>query len=362
LRPMQPRPRAETSSVLRPSVRVCIVVSIGFALESTSALRTDLLANGYHGRKLCFMPNADLEGMSVFVAVAESRSLREAGERLGVSGSAVSQALRKLEDRLGVALVQRTTRSLRLTSAGEQLHAAARPALDDLRSAVASVGELSDEPRGFLRLHVSNAAQGFLGAEVLARFLAAHPHVHLDLLISDEPIDIVAEGFDAGVRLGEVIDRDMIAVPLSGDLRLVVVGAPSYFARRRKPKHPRELPQHECINWHPTAKSPPYRWEFTENGRDFSVDVRARVLTNDPALNVRLAIGGLGLTLADQHRSREGLARGELVSVLDDFSTPFPGFYLYYPQRRHASPALQALVEHLRASRGRGRRGARRRR
>jgi DNA-binding transcriptional LysR family regulator len=306
------------------------------------------------------MPTDDLDGLALFAAIAESRSLREAGERLGISGSAVSQALRRLEERLGVALVQRTTRSLRLTDAGQQLHASARPALQELRAAVASVGALSDAPRGTLRLHVSSAAQSFIGADLLASFLAAHPHVRLDLFVSDEPVDVVAEGYDAGVRLGEVIDRDMIAVPVSGDLRLIVVGAPAYFARRGRPRHPRELPDHECINWHPTATSPPYRWEFTEHGRDFSVDVRARVLTNDPALNVRLAREGVGLTLADQHRSRAGLASGALVSVLEEFSTPFPGFYLYYPQRRHASPALRALITHLRSRRSAARKLARR--
>ena len=159
------------------------------------------------------------------------------------------------------------------------------------------------------------------------------------------------EGYDAGIRLGEVIDGDMIGVPVSGDLRLVVVGAPSYFARRRPPKHPRDLVEHDCINWHPTAKAAPYRWEFTEKGRDFSVDVRARVLTNDPALNVRLARAGAGLTLGDESRVREGVASGELITVLEEYSTPFPGFYLYYPQRRHASAALQALVAHLRGTR-----------
>ena len=293
----------------------------------------------------------DLDGMAVFVAVAETQGFRAAGERLRVSGSAVSQALRRLEERLGVALVQRTTRSVRLTAAGERLYAVARPALDDLRAALAAVGELGTEPRGTLRLHVAGAAESFLSGTLLASFLAAHPHVELDLFVSDEPLDIVAEGYDAGIRLGEVIDRDMIAVPVSGDLRLVVVGAPSYFARHPKPKHPRELVEHDCINWHPTAKAPPYRWEFTENGRDFSVDVRARVLTNDPALNVRLARAGAGLTLADESRSRDGVASGELVPVLEEFSTPFPGFYLYYPQRRHASPALRAIVDFLRAAR-----------
>ena len=296
----------------------------------------------------------DLDGIEVFVAVAEAKGFRAAGARLGVSGSAVSQALRRLEERLGAPLVRRTTRSVHLTEAGERLLTAARPALDELRTAVAAVGELGDEPRGTLRLHVSRAGESYLSGPLLAGFLKEHQHVRLDLVVSDEPVDIVAEGYDGGIRLGEIIDRDMIAVPVSGDLRLVVVGAPSYFAKHRKPKHPRDLVDHDCINWHPTAEAPPYRWEFTENKREFSVDVRARVLTNDPALNVRLARAGAGVTLSDD-RVRDYVARGELVAVLEEFSTPFPGFYLYYPQRRHASPALRALVDYL----GRKRRDSR---
>ena len=301
-----------------------------------------------------------LDGIEVFVAVAEAKGFRAAGGRLGVSGSAVSQALRRLEERLGVALVRRTTRSVHLTEAGERLFAAARPALDDLRSAVAAVGELGDEPRGTLRLHVSGAAESFLSGPLLADFMKEYQHVQLDLFVSDEPVDIVAAGYDAGIRLGEIIDRDMIAVPVSGDLRLVVVGAPSYFAKHRKPKHPRDLVKHDCINWHPTPEAPPYRWEFTEGKREFSVDTRARVLTNDPALNIRLARAGAGLTLAD-NRMREYVTGGELVPVLEEFSTPFPGFYLYYPERRHASPALRALVDYLRSKRQESRAKIRRR-
>jgi DNA-binding transcriptional LysR family regulator len=296
------------------------------------------------------MPD-ELDGMVVFVAVAEAKGFRAAGDRLGVSGSAVSQTLRRLEERLGVALVQRTTRSVRLTPAGDRLYAAARQALDELKAAIDAVSELGSEPRGMLRLHVSGAAESFLSGPLLAGFLDAHPHVHLDLFVSDDPLDIVADGYDAGIRLGEVIDRDMIAVPVSGELRLIVVASPDYFERCPKPTHPRDLVEHACINWHPTSEAPPYRWEFTENGRDFSVDVKARVLTNDPSLNIRLARAGAGLSLASEDRVRDDVARGDLVSVLEQFSTPFPGFYLYYPQRRHASPALRALVDYLRANR-----------
>jgi DNA-binding transcriptional LysR family regulator len=293
---------------------------------------------------------SDLDGMAVFVAVAEARGFRSAAERLGVSGPAVSKAIRRLEAHLGVALVRRTTRSVHLTEAGECLYAAARPALDDLRAAVVALGELGDEPRGTVRLHVASVADTFLAGPLLAGFLARYPHVQLDLVVSDDPLDIVAEGFDAGIQLGEVIDLDMHAVGVTGDLRLVVVGAPAYFARRSRPKHPRDLAEHDCINWHASARAAPYRWEFSENGRDFSIAIRARVLTTDPALNIRLARAGAGLSLASEDRVRDDIARGELVTVLEEFSTPFPGLYLYYPQRRHISPALQALIQHLRTT------------
>jgi DNA-binding transcriptional LysR family regulator len=290
----------------------------------------------------------ELDGMATFVAVAETKGFRAAGERLGVSHSAVSQTLRRLEERLGVPLVRRTTRSVHLTEAGERLYASVRPALDEVRAAVAAVGELGDQPRGTLRVHTASAALTLIGEALLGGFLVEHPYVQLDLVVSDAPVDIVAEGFDAGIQLGEVIDKDMIAVPVTGDLRLVVVGAPSYFARRGRLTHPRDLTDHECLNWHPTIDTPPYRWEFTENGRDFSVTVPARLLSTDAALNRRLAIAGLGITMAYEGHVRGALADGQLVSVLKEFCAPFPGYYLYYPQRRSASRALRALVEHVR--------------
>ena len=338
----------------------------------------------------------DLNAMAVFAAVAEARGFRAAGERLGVSASAVSQTLRKLEAQPGVVLLQRSTRSVRLTEAGERLYAGVRPALEEVRAAVTAVGELSDEPRGTLRLLVGTAADPVLAGPLLADFLTAHPHitldlvvsdaprgtlrlligtavdpvlarlpladflaghphVRLDLVVSDAPLDIVAAGYDAGVQLGEVIDRDMIAVPVSGDVRLVVVASPAYLARRGRPRHPRDLVEHDIVNWHPSGEAPPYRWEFTEAGpdgtRDFAVSVRSRVLTTDPALMLGLARAGAGLTMLWEGQVRDDVARGELVPVLEEFSTPFPGFYLYYPQRRQASAALRALIDHLRAAR-----------
>lgn len=299
----------------------------------------------------------DLNGMVVFVAVAEAKGFRAAGERLGVSGSAVSQALRKLEEQLGVTLMQRTTRSIHLTEAGERLYASVRPALEEVRSAVAAVGELADVPRGTLRLLVGPAADQVLAGPLLAAFLTEHPHIKVDIIVSDAAIDIVEGGFDAGIQLGERIDRDMVAVPVTGDIRMTVVGAPSYFARRPKPRHPRDLVDHDCLNWHATAQMPPYRWEFTEGGREITVAVPARVLSTDSTIRIHLARLGLGLTIVYEDEVREDVARGELVPVLEEFCRPFPGYYLYYPHRRHASPALRALIDHVRRARRQPARG-----
>jgi DNA-binding transcriptional LysR family regulator len=289
----------------------------------------------------------ELDGMSVFVAVAEAKGFRAAGDRLGVTASAVSQAIRRLETRLGVVLVQRTTRSVHLTEAGERLYAAARPALDELRAAVAAVGELADEVRGTLRLLVATAAETFLAGPVLERFLAAYPHVRLDLDVSNEVADIVARGYDAGIQLGEVIDQDMHAVAVSEELRLAVVGSPAYFTRHPVPAHPRDLAEHVCINWRATPGAPAYRWEFTEGERDFSVAVNARVTSTESPFNQRLARAGVGLAIVFVSEVRDQVARGELVSVLEEFCTPFPGCYLYYPTHRRAAPPLRALLDYL---------------
>ena len=289
--------------------------------------------------------------MAVFAAVAEAGGFTGAGVRLGVSSSAVSQAIRKLEDGLGVILVQRTTRSVRLTAAGERLYASVAPALELVRTAVGELGEIAQEPRGMVRLHVTTGAHDFLAAPLVVEFLARHPHVQLAVEVNDEPTDIVARGYDAGIEIGEVIDQDMIVVPVSGDLELAIVGAPAYFARHPAPKHPTELSQHSCINWHQSADAPPYRWEFNASGRDFSVAVNSRVLSNDTGFNLRLAREGAGIAVTYVDMVRDDIARGALVRVLAAFCPPFPGCFLYYPQRRQASPALRALIDYLRVER-----------
>lgn len=310
----------------------------------------DLLDTASWACKRYFTVIDDLDGMTVFVAVAEAKGFRAAGDRLGVTASAVSQAIRRLEARLGVVLVQRTTRSVHLTEAGERLYAAARLALDELRTAVAAVGEMADDPRGTIRLLVATAAETFLTGGVLEGFLAAHQQVRLDLDVSNEVVDIVARGYDAGVQLGEVIDLDMSAVAVSEELRLAVVGSPDYFARHPVPAHPRDLAQHVCINWRATPGAPPYRWEFTDpaDGREFTLAINARVTSTESPLNQSLARAGLGLAIVFASEVRDQVARGELVSVLAEFCLPFAGCYLYYPARRRASPPLRALLDYLR--------------
>ena len=292
------------------------------------------------------MPN--LDDLTVFAAVAEESGFRAAGRQLGVSGSAVSQAIARLEKRVGVALVERTTRTVRLTDAGQHFYAAVAPALRDLEAAEEAVQEEGATPRGTLHLHVSRAAESFLDGPFLAGFLEAYPSIRLDLDVVEHTGEIVAEGYDAGIGLGEMIARDMVAMPISGNQRMLVVGAPAYFAEHPPPGHPRDLADHVCINWKREPDAPPYQWEFTESGTDFSVSVDARVLTTDSDLNVRLAVAGVGLTMIYDHTVQEQIEAGELVPVLEEYCEPFPGFYLYYPRRRQRRAALQALIDYTR--------------
>lgn len=292
----------------------------------------------------------DLSRLGAFLAVAETRSFRAASERLGVTASAVSQTVRQLEESLGLALFARTTRSVALTEAGEHLFAGVRPALADVRQALESLESLRGRPAGKLRLNVASIAESFLAEETVAAFLAEHPDIKLDVAIDDGDVDLVADGFDAAVRLGEVIAKDMVAVAVSGEQRQLVVGSPKYFASRPKPKHPRDLHAHVCIGWRRFTKPAPYLWEFTEDGRDFEIAIDARVNTNDANLMRRLALDGVGLTIGMEDTLRPYFERGELVPVLEKFCPPFPGFFLHYPYPSGgaAPPKLKALVEFLR--------------
>lgn len=297
---------------------------------------------------------SDVDAITIFLAVADQRSFRAASEQLGLTRSAVSQAIRRLEARLGIALLQRTTRSVGLTEAGQRLYERVAPAMAEIDTALADASDRSEAPRGLLRLAVSTIAETFLSGPLLAGFVERYPQVKLEVTVTDDEFDITAEGYDAGVRLGEVIARDMIAVPASTDQRQLVVGAPSYIARHGSPAHPRDLSAHRCIGWRPRPGGAPYRWEFAENGRAFDVEVPADVTTNDMLLMIRMAISGAGLTFGMADTFRPYLERGDLVALLEPFCPPLPGFFLYYPNRRHLAPKLRALVDHVRAHQRRG--------
>ncbi len=292
----------------------------------------------------------DLNGLATFVAVAETRSFRAAGDRLGVTASAVSQTVRQIEGRLGLSLFTRTTRSVALTEAGEHLLRGLKPALADVHATLESLENLRGRPAGTLRLNVASIAETFLSEGTIAAFLAEYPDIKLEIAVDDAEVDVVADGFDAAIRLGELIAQDMVAVSVSGEQRQIVVGSPSYFAKHPKPKHPRDLHAHACIGWRVYTRPAPYRWEFTEDGRDFEIAIDARVNTNEARVMYRLALDGVGLTIGMEDTLRPYLDRGELIAVLDKFCPSFPGFFLYYPYPSggEAPPKLKALVEFLR--------------
>lgn len=293
----------------------------------------------------------DLNALAVFALVAEERSFRAAADRMGVTRSAVSQTIRRLEETLGIALVNRTTRSVALTEAGERLYAETAPALLEMQGALDSAANLSAAPRGRLNLAVSSIAESFLSGPRLATFLDQNPDVKLHITVTDDEFDIVAQGYDAGVRLGEVIAQDMIAMAVSGEQRQLAVASPAYLERHGVPQHPSELADRRCIGWRRSANVAPYRWEFSENEREFSVAVADTFTTTDMLLMIKLAVAGAGISFGMEDSFRPAINRGELVPVLEDFCPYFPGFYLYYPSRRNMAPKLRALVQHLRSFR-----------
>jgi len=294
--------------------------------------------------------NPDLNLLKVFLAVASAGNFRAAADRLGVTRSAVSQSIRRLEDELGIALVQRTTRSVSLTEAGARLKSQVADALATVSAAWDNVVE-DGPPRGLLRLAVTSIAEQFLSGPLIVSFAQAYPDITLDVTVTDETFDIVAAGFDAGVRLGEVIEKDMVAVPVSGPQRQAVVASPAYLARAGRPRRPSALVNHACIGWRPAPDVAPYRWEFEENGRAFDVSVNAVVTTNDMLLMIRTALAGGGITIGMEETFRPWVESGALIPLLKKFLPTFPGFYLYFPNRRNQPPKLRALVEHVRAFR-----------
>jgi DNA-binding transcriptional LysR family regulator len=294
------------------------------------------------------MKRAELGDLAAFLAVAEERNFTRAAARLGTSQSALSHTIKRLETRLGLRLLSRTTRSVAPTEAGDRLIETLAPAFSDIDGRLAALTALREKPAGTVRITSSEHAAETVLWPVLARLLPDYPDLKVEIAIEPGFVDIVAERYDAGVRLGEAVGRDMIAVPIGPRKRMVVVGSPAYLARNPRPKNPRDLARHNCINLRMRSSGRLYAWEFEKAGRAVNVRVDGQLIFDNLHLCVRAAIAGMGLTFVPEDCVEEDVARGRLVKLLTDWSQPFPGYHLYYPSRRLQSPAFALLVEALR--------------
>lgn len=289
-------------------------------------------------------------GTSALVAVIQHKSFTKAAEQLGLSPARVSELVRNLEERIGVRLVERTTRSVAATAAGERLLERLRPALDEYQAAFDALNDFRAKPAGTLRLTVAPPAAQFVLGPVAARFLEQYPEINLDLAIENRLADIVEERYDAGIRQGERIARDMIAIRLSDPMPIVLAASPAYLASRGTPKAPDELPRHTCMRFRrPNGAIVP--WRFAKKRNPFEVEVEGRITTNEPGVAVQAALDGAGLIQLPQGYVASELAAGRLVTVLDDWAPPaIDGFFLYYSSRRQMRAPLKALVGFLRAT------------
>ncbi|CAE6771978.1 HTH-type transcriptional regulator PgrR [Paraburkholderia domus] len=289
-----------------------------------------------------------LDGVEVFLSVAQHRSFRRAAAELGVTPSAVSQTVRVLEARIGAALFIRTTRSVGLTEAGERFLSQAKPAFDELVAASEVARGLGQRPTGLLRLSVPRAVVPILLEPLIASFCRAYPEVEVEIAASKELIDLAAEGFDAGIRLGQFVDADMVAVPLTPPFRLIVVGSPAYFAGRSRPRHTDDLRQHACLRWRRSSGALAL-WSFNDNGHAIEIAVSGPLIANDFPTMLGAAVEGMGLAQLPEPMVAEGLKAGTLVHVLEPFAPVMPGVFLYYPSRRQIMPKLRAFIDHVKS-------------
>lgn len=294
------------------------------------------------------MRKGDFSELAVFIAVAEEGSFTRAAAKLGLSQSALSYAVRMLEDRLGLRLISRTTRSLSLTDAGERLLNSLRPAFDHIDSEIAQLTALRDKPVGTIRITTFRHAARMVLWPALVKLLPEYPDISVEINVSEGLTDIVAGRFDAGIRLGEQVQKDMVAVRVSPDIRMAVVGSPSYFANRKIPETPRDLNDHNCVSYRQTTGGGLYAWEFEKDGVELEVKVNGPLVLNDNEMLETAALDGLGLAYTFESQISRHVAEGRLVRVLEDWCPPFSGYHLYYPSRRQHTRAFLLLVDALR--------------
>ena len=294
------------------------------------------------------MKRDDLYDLAAFAVVAEQGSFTRAAAELGMSQSALSHAMKALEERLGVRLLSRTTRSVSTTEAGETLLRSVRPALDEIASGVDAVGALGGKPSGTVRITATKHAVSSVVMPVLPGLLASHPGIRVDLIIDDNLTDIVANRIDAGIRFGDIVEKDMIAIRIGPDIRMAVVGAPSYFADHPVPRTPRELSGHRCMNYRRVRSGGLYAWDFEDKGRPFQVRVDGPLMFNNADLIRDAALSGHGLAYVYDDEVAADIKAGRLKRILEKWCPTFPGYYLYHPSRRQTPPALAALIAALR--------------
>jgi DNA-binding transcriptional LysR family regulator len=294
------------------------------------------------------MKRDELGDLSAFLAVVEEGNFTRAAARMATSQSALSHTVRRLETRLGVRLLNRTTRRVAPTEAGEKLAATLRPCFDEIGAQLSALNALRDRPAGLVRITSSTHAAESILWPALSRLLPDYPDIQAEISLESRLTDIVTERFDAGVRLGESLDKDMVAVPIGPDLRMALVGSPGYFAARGVPAHPQDLMQHACINLRLQTLGGLYAWEFEKQGRALNVRVEGPLIFNAPQLCLIAAREGHGLAFLPEDQVRPALAAGQLQRALADWCPAFPGYHLYYPSRRQLSPALRVVVEALR--------------
>jgi DNA-binding transcriptional LysR family regulator len=294
------------------------------------------------------MDREDWGSLAAFAVVAEERSFTRAAARLGVSPSALSHTMRRLEKRLRIQLLARSTRSVSTTEAGERLLARLRPAIGEISGAVEELGRLLDRPSGRVRITASRSAAQMVVAPLLPRFTQAYPEIVVELLINPALTNIVAQRFDAGIRRGESLEKDVVAVAVTGQLRMAVVGSPQYFASHPAPSTPQDLRKHRCINFRLPSAGMLYKWEFEKGSRKIEVGVDGPLIFDDEGMVTDAALAGVGLAYLIEDQVAPLLRAGALARVLEDWCPPFPGFFLYYPGRRQVSPALAAFIDAIR--------------
>ncbi|MGO9739948.1 MAG: LysR family transcriptional regulator [Roseiarcus sp.] len=294
------------------------------------------------------MPRDRLHEVIAFVAVARERSFTRAAARLGVSQSALSHTIRGLEARLGLRLLARTTRSVAPTEAGERLLRAVGPRFDEIGQALDQLSELREKPSGLVRITAAEHAAQFVLWPAVARLLPEYPDIEVEIVVDQGLTDIVAERCDAGIRLGEQVAKDMIAVSIGPDMRMAVVGSPAYFAAHPPPRTPADLTEHNCVNLRLPTYGGLYAWEFEKDGREIKARVEGQLAVNFNPLRLAAALAGVGLAIGLEGEFAPNVERGELIRVLEDWCPPFPGYHLYYPSRRQPTPAFAVLLEALR--------------